>query len=465
MYKLIFISFFLCFVQYLISQTIENKILIEWANASGSIMIPAGVEAISANVFADNVRITSVNTNEVKVINGSVFQGCLSLKKAVMPNVKTIGNRAFQSCITLDSVSMPNVMAIGKYGFYNCNALLSVFIPNIESLDSHSFDKCNKLRLVDLSNSSKVSFVASDAFLDQSFLNIFTSTSEIKKLFPTEHTWGLYHVSDCFADRMIKNNITPNFSLAIIMTTILPSNSNVNLGVVAKSGYIQVDWGNGIKTEYQVSVSNNNPTRIEGLTAVESAEIKIYGNDIVSFNCDNNQLIHVGLVECSELIEFSCMYNNMDACAMDSLFKTLSYVNNDFATHKLYVHDKLSLDEHNDAYGSNRYIATEKKWVVYVKEGNSLISLSGNGNGCISSNTVNTRKDIILIYPNPAKGIICICVNEGYENAVAKIFNLFGNVVYETQIQERKVMINISNLPVGMYLIQIQDQIKKIIVE
>lgn len=66
----------------------------------------------------------------------------------------------------------------------------------------------------------------------------------------------------------------------------------------------------------------------------------------------------------------------------------------------------------------------------------------------------NLNNSNISIYPNPSDGIFRIQSNDDGIEKSAKIYDMFGNVIYENKFTG-KANIDISNHPGGYYMIQI----------
>jgi hypothetical protein len=80
-------------------------------------------------------------------------------------------------------------------------------------------------------------------------------------------------------------------------------------------------------------------------------------------------------------------------------------------------------------------------------------SKTNNFAGIIS----NAAPDIFTIYPNPTTGIFSLEFEENNsQHFIIRILNVLGKVIYEKETTINHQTIDISNQPVGMYLVQIQ---------
>ncbi len=88
----------------------------------------------------------------------------------------------------------------------------------------------------------------------------------------------------------------------------------------------------------------------------------------------------------------------------------------------------------------------------------------------IGINNIREENYNFNIYPNPVENKFCITfIETGSINNELKIYNVFGDLVYQSLIQNSKSEINISDLPNGMYFVKLisdkQILTKKIIKE
>jgi len=67
----------------------------------------------------------------------------------------------------------------------------------------------------------------------------------------------------------------------------------------------------------------------------------------------------------------------------------------------------------------------------------------------------------IMIYPNPVQQSLII--KGAQTNETIRIFTLTGTIVTTAKVQDELTTIDVSNLPVGQYLVQVNAQIVKLI--
>ena len=96
------------------------------AKKSGSVILPATLNAISKHAFYNCYGITGVT----------------------LPDGLThIGSYAFANCINLTDIILPNsILMIWEYAFYGCNSLINIVLPgNISYIEDHVFESCSSL--------------------------------------------------------------------------------------------------------------------------------------------------------------------------------------------------------------------------------------------------------------------------------------------------------------------------------
>jgi uncharacterized repeat protein (TIGR02543 family) len=89
-----------------------------------------------------------------------------------------------------------------------------------------------------------------------------------------------------------------------------------------------------------------------------------------------------------------------------------------------------------------------------------VFSVSGNRNLVANFNTIitgisNDKVESLQLYPNPAQDWITL---KGFQNNTITVYDLVGNIISQQEIMNEQI--NISLLPVGIYILQIQDREK-----
>lgn len=90
---------------------------------------------------------------------------------------------------------------------------------------------------------------------------------------------------------------------------------------------------------------------------------------------------------------------------------------------------------------------------------NGLSAMKGASANTLSVNDFSNS--FISIYPNPAQNVLH--VKAGFENRIQlEILNIHGQVVQSEEFSGGKTLIDISTLPTGLYVLQVNDGIQKI---
>lgn len=95
--------------------------------------------------------------------------------------------------------------------------------------------------------------------------------------------------------------------------------------------------------------------------------------------------------------------------------------------------------------------------------GQSAITVSVQNCTGINNFMSNTQNDSFQFYPNPAGVNITIITSN--KNTRATIYNIVGELVFQIQLKENQTQLDISNLPNGIYIVQIDKTIKRFIKE
>lgn len=75
---------------------------------------------------------------------------------------------------------------------------------------------------------------------------------------------------------------------------------------------------------------------------------------------------------------------------------------------------------------------------------------SRGGDGWITSNRIS-------LYPNPAKGVLNVSIDDIQDNTTLKVYNVMGKLVMQEQVSKSLTQINIAKLPAGVYMVNLSD--------
>lgn len=132
---------------------------------SGEILVPDGVERISAYAFSSCKARRILLPESVKTLGASCFRYSEVGALLLPDGLEELPEGAFYGCRKLKSLSLPAmVKAIGASAFYECEALESIRIPGtVKRIGASAFSDCKKLREVILEDG--VEEIAPGAFL------------------------------------------------------------------------------------------------------------------------------------------------------------------------------------------------------------------------------------------------------------------------------------------------------------
>jgi len=77
--------------------------------------------------------------------------------------------------------------------------------------------------------------------------------------------------------------------------------------------------------------------------------------------------------------------------------------------------------------------------------------------------------DQVLVYPNPAKGMVNVLLDPDVKQLEVTVMNMLGNVVLKDSFSENSVRLNVEHLSTGMYLLKVNtengSQIKQLMIQ
>jgi hypothetical protein len=97
-----------------------------------------------------------------------------------------------------------------------------------------------------------------------------------------------------------------------------------------------------------------------------------------------------------------------------------------------------------DGYYSNR--------VAYAGSDTAIFYLTKNEVGI---NDLEVEQNVISVFPNPAQTQFTVT---NVQNAALRLYNILGQEVLQTYSKEENTVINISNLPQGLYVLKIEKE-------
>jgi hypothetical protein len=170
----------------------------------------------------------------------------------------------------------------------------------------------------------------------------------------------------------------------------------------------------------------------------------------------------------SNLITFSYDINNNLITEIYSCWNNNKWNN---VIRSTYTYDSLgnSLSGNYEFFENDKWKPSQGFLSIFTKEKfNGGFSSSHRYE--IYQTSVPQEFDYINTYPNPSKGIFYIDINEFITNPFnLKIINSLNQIVYQSEVSDNKILINLPNLSPGMYFIHLtingKAYLKKIIIQ
>ncbi|MDE6013999.1 MAG: leucine-rich repeat protein, partial [Anaeroplasmataceae bacterium] len=119
-----------------------------------SISLPATIESVGVEVFAESHLETINFENGYHIIGDKMFFNCLNLTEVNIPtSVNEVGISAFEGCSNLTKVTLNSSPVIGERMFANCKKLPEILIGRrVTTVGDEAFAGCDALTKVTLGN-------------------------------------------------------------------------------------------------------------------------------------------------------------------------------------------------------------------------------------------------------------------------------------------------------------------------
>jgi len=88
----------------------------------------------------------------------------------------------------------------------------------------------------------------------------------------------------------------------------------------------------------------------------------------------------------------------------------------------------------------------------------------GANNGDPLSTVERVRNEGFKIFPNPGTGSV-ILESADFKPGSVQVFSAMGNLVYQTTVFQNQERLDLSNLPSGLYILNFNDRITKLVIE
>ncbi|MDR1114974.1 MAG: leucine-rich repeat domain-containing protein [Tannerella sp.] len=405
------------------------------------------------NTFYNCINLDSIKIGEgVTNIGQATFRGCESLVRVNLPaGIESIEPLAFYECKKLKSINIP-AKTIGNGAFEGCSELSSIILQEgVETIEDRAFEDCSLLNTVYFP--STVSSINYSAFGNSgiSSFNVDESNNHY-----TSDNGVLYNKNktDIIIFPLKKNGrySTPNTVTRIRESCL----ANCSLSSIEISESV-VEIGKRAFSSCSTLVSVKIPLSIkiieEGLFA-----------DCINLN-------NVNIPESITRIGNDAFRN----CKSLSTVKIPESAEN-YGSSTFYGCTGLDTVEVNRQYpywivNTNIFggINLAKVTLVVPKSSKPMYESSPvwQDFGTIIENTVANERPYstknLKVYPNPAVDIIIVEQDANSKPEPVYIYNINGKKAFEYTPENRKSTINISNMPVGIYIVKTGKYSTKII--
>ena len=177
--------------------------------------------------------------------------------------------------------------------------------------------------------------------------------------------------------------------------------------------------------------------------------------------CFANQLSSLDISKNTQLSTLYCFDNNLSTVSLDDIYCSLPDKKGHFAgTIKPLLN--ASSSEKDKVLATNGNNATSKNWKIQYYEGYSDIKgFTGTHQcGCTGVEEVKDTPAVLSVYPNPVSDILYITTDKPAHNI--GVYNVYGQEVAQATDANS---INVSNLPAGVYIVNADGKIAKVIKE
>ncbi len=279
--------------------------------------------------------------------------------------------------------------------------------------------------------------------------------------------WEVMYIKN--SDWIVYEGSEPRPIASITLTTEKAINEPIVLGIIA-IGNVRIS-----------GVSNPDDYKKDPFMVYTITDQKVtLEGDIRQFDCSNNELSSLELKDCIDLTDLSCYDNKISSlklsgcqslkkiiceknqikeAAMSIMVDNLPDRSAESNKGELVVINLNSAKEGN-VMNTNQVAAAKKKnWNIKCTKDGYTVDYEGS-----PVNIENITNNTVNIFPNPAKETINI---EGLKaDILVSLHTMDGNTVITTKTTHQgQAILNVSSLPRGIYLLHIEGNYRKVILE
>jgi len=242
-------------------------------------------------------------------------------------------------------------------------------------------------------------------------------------------TYNVFGITDGCRSNIVTVSVSVNPLPNISVNVALNLACNNSTAILTASGANTYTWNNGIVNGLPFTLNN-------------STTYTVYGTDLNG--CVNSDSVSIVIPQPSVTASSSVV------CAGETVTLTVTGANS-------YVW--------NTGNASSSILVTPNVTTVYSVVATTSagciysVSITANVDGCNSIEKM-TRFELIqpMIFPNPFTDRINITVKaKSHRHQKLKIFDMFGKIVYTTQIEREETEIDLSFLNKGVWFLEIDD--------
>ncbi len=184
---------------------------------------------------------------------------------------------------------------------------------------------------------------------------------------------------------------------------------------------------------------------------------------ITTISCENNKLTTLDFSKTPMLGVLWCFANNLGEKGVTDMFRSFVKDENAVGWSSCYVIDSKNPNEKNLCYKDQVALANDKYWNIYDMEGSEKGKLY-KGASRPAANAQIAAEDRLSSFRLVKNGFqVTIEMQEGANAKEYALYSLSGVLLKNARIINQKASFSAEQLPVGVYLIKVGKEVKKIV--